>query len=557
MTHSMRSNGANGSGAPRALAPGAPRPIFERSPAEATLRAALQRDREGATAEAIAGFTAAVEMAEESGEDAVFAEALRRLAVVRHRSGDTAPARELCQRSFDIATRRLADARLGAEALNALASFDLEAGAIESAEETYRRALVLARDIAAVRVAIEQNLGILANIRGNYTDALAHYHRALEAAQGGDDQRSCAVIYHNLGMISADRHRWDEADSYFRQSRRIAEEVKDAHLRGLCLLNHAEVHVARGRMEQALRYAEGALTAFDELHAHLDKADAYKVIGVVFREVGRTALAEARLKTAVELAASTGGVLSEAEATRELAILSQSTGRNQDALRLLSASHKLFRRLDARADLVDVASKMDRLEATYLAVVREWGRSIESADTYTHGHCERVADYGAAVAGALGLDDGVVTTIRLGAYLHDLGKVRIPHEILNKPGRLTDVEFGVMKKHPEWGLELVADIEFPWDIKPIIRSHHEKYDGSGYPDGLVGDAIPLGAQVICVVDVYDALTTTRSYRAAMSKEEALGRMRESGHWWRPDVFAAFERAIGHPGADGQRQGAAA
>ena len=165
-------------------------------------------------------------------------------------------------------------------------------------------------------------------------------------------------------------------------------------------------------------------------------------------------------------------------------------------------------------------------------MVRDWGQSIESADSYTFGHCERVASYAVAVARELGSDEDQLTTIRLGAYLHDVGKVRVPHEILNKPGKLTDEEFEVIKKHPVWGVELLATVEFPWDIKPIIRWHHEKYDGTGYPDRLRGDEIPLSAQIICIVDVYDALTTTRSYRPAMSQAEALARMAESKQWWR-------------------------
>mgnify|MGYP000932947327 CR=1 FL=1 len=177
-------------------------------------------------------------------------------------------------------------------------------------------------------------------------------------------------------------------------------------------------------------------------------------------------------------------------------------------------------------------------------MVRDWGQSIESADSYTHGHCERVARYAEQVARALGLDAAAITTIRLGAYLHDLGKVKVPHEILNKPGKLTDEEFAIIKMHPVWGVELLEEVEFPWDLKPIIRWHHEKQDGSGYPDRLAGDAIPLGAAIIGIVDVYDALTTTRSYRGAMSHEEALARMSETSHWWRREIFEAFMRTVG-------------
>ena len=100
--------------------------------------------------------------------------------------------------------------------------------------------------------------------------------------------------------------------------------------------------------------------------------------------------------------------------------------------------------------------------------------------------------------------------------------------------------------HPVWGVELLADVDFPWDLKPIIRWHHEKLDGRGYPDALRGDTIPLNAQIICIVDVWDALTTTRSYRGAMPLERALGIMKESGHWWRPEIYQAFLRSV--PGA---------
>src|SRR5207249_2760035 len=249
------------------------------------------------------------------------------------------------------------------------------------------------------------------------------------------------------------------------------------------------------RYEDARRDAEAALAVFDQLGVGSAKADAYRVLGMIYRETGRPALAESRLKSAIELAVGAGSVLNEAEAARELAVLYQTMGRNQEALGLLNAAHRLFGRLDAHAHLVHVAGKMAGLEATYLAVVREWGQSLESADTYTFGHCERVAQLGVAVARALGMDGHAQTTVRLGAYLHDLGKVRVPHEILSKPGPLTRQEFEVVQMHPIWGIELLAKVEFPWDLKPVIRWHHERYDGTGYPDRLCGDG-GAGEQVI-------------------------------------------------------------
>jgi HD-GYP domain-containing protein (c-di-GMP phosphodiesterase class II) len=125
-----------------------------------------------------------------------------------------------------------------------------------------------------------------------------------------------------------------------------------------------------------------------------------------------------------------------------------------------------------------------------------------------------------------------------------VGKVRVPHEVLNKPGRLSDEEFELMKLHTVYGVELLAGVEFPWDLKPIIRWHHEKLDGTGYPDRLRGSEIPLAAQVIGIVDVFDALTTTRSYRVAMSRTAALAEMERCGGHWLPEVFAAFIASVG-------------
>jgi len=143
----------------------------------------------------------------------------------------------------------------------------------------------------------------------------------------------------------------------------------------------------------------------------------------------------------------------------------------------------------------------------------------------------------------MGMDEHAQTTVRVGAYLHDVGKVRVPHEILNKPDKLTAEEFEVVQRHPVWGIELLAAVEFPWDIKPIIRWHHERHDGSGYPDRLRGDEIPVSAQIVGIADVYDALTTTRPYRPALPLEHALAEMDRFRGWWSEAVRAAFRKSL--------------
>jgi putative nucleotidyltransferase with HDIG domain len=432
---------------------------------------------------------------------------------------------------------------LAAEALNTLGVMLLREGALVESEGRFREALALSGGSVELQARAEQNLGVLANIHGDLDEALSRYGRSLESYRSANDEHGCAIAYHNLGMVSTDLDNLDDADRYFGLSYEIATRAGDARLEALCLLNRAQVEIARQRFEEARRDAEASLVIFDLIGAREHKAAAYRLIGVVYRETGRLALAESRVRAAIDLAKSANAVLHEAEATRDLALVYQTMGRNQDALLLLNRSRSLFSQLDARRDLVNVAGKVQELEGTYLALVREWGQSIESSDSYTYGHCGRVADHAVAVAESLGLDTLAVTTIRLGAYLHDLGKVKVPHEVLNKAGPLTREEYEIVQMHPAWGIELLDGIEFPWDIKPIIRSHHEKYDGTGYPERLRGDDIPLGAQIVGIVDVYDALTTSRGYRAALSHTVAMSKIAEMQNAWSPAVVEAFLRTM--------------
>ncbi len=514
------------------------------TPPAAVLQQARERERAGSLPDAIERYGAAIAAAEQYGDPAVLAEALRRLAVVRHHRGEAEVARELCLRSYGVA-RQVGDDVRAAEALNTLGGMDLTKGSLDEARETFLRALELGGASQALRARAEQNLGIVANIQGQLNEAVARYERSLDAYRSCGDEHGCALAYHNLGMVSADRGRLDAADCYFQESRAFAERVGDVHLWALCLVNHAEVHVARQRFEDARQNAESALALFDQIgvRAGAAKADAYRVIGMVYRETGRPALGESRLRSAIDLARAAGSVLGEAEASRELALLHQTLGRNEEALRLLNAAYRLFRRLDARVDLVYVGGKMAELEGSYLALVREWGQSIESSDNYTYGHCARVAKHAVAMARALALDEHAETTILLGAYLHDLGKVRVPHEILRKRGPLTRVEVEVLQMHPIWGIELLATVDFPWDLKPIIRSHHERYDGTGYPDRLKGDEIPLGAQIVGILDAFDALTTTHAYQAALPVAEAIAQITRRRGWWSDRVFEAFLKVV--------------
>jgi putative two-component system response regulator len=161
------------------------------------------------------------------------------------------------------------------------------------------------------------------------------------------------------------------------------------------------------------------------------------------------------------------------------------------------------------------------------AVILSLGLTIEARDSYTHGHCERLATYATALGKRLGVGAADLVSLRRGGFLHDVGKVAVPDAVLLKPGRLTDEEFQLIQKHPVVGSNLCAELRLLADVQPIVRSHHERPDGSGYPDGLRGEDIPPLARIMSVVDVFDALTTARPYKQPFPRDEAFRILRES------------------------------
>ncbi len=204
---------------------------------------------------------------------------------------------------------------------------------------------------------------------------------------------------------------------------------------------------------------------------------------------------------------------------------------------------ELRTRLGALLRVRLLLSQLERAEA----VITTLALTIEARDPYTLGHCDRLSRYAVAVGEGLGLDPEMVRSLRLGGYLHDLGKIAVPDGILLKPGPLDPIEYERIRAHPGAGSDLVLGLRSMELVRPIMRHHHEKWDGSGYPDGLKGEAIPLGARIISVVDVFDALHTERPYKAALSRSEAVSTLiRETDlGYWDPRVVETFLEIFRH------------
>ncbi|MGE3550485.1 MAG: HD domain-containing phosphohydrolase [Geobacter sp.] len=181
--------------------------------------------------------------------------------------------------------------------------------------------------------------------------------------------------------------------------------------------------------------------------------------------------------------------------------------------------YDITRKMALEAALKDNLEKMNRVVDE---TVHALATAIEKRDRYTAGHQQQVAQLAHAIAVEMGgLDDDRIKGIRTAGMIHDIGKLYVPNEILSKPGRLTDLEFGLIKTHPQAGYEILQEIEFPWPIARVVQQHHERMDGSGYPAGLAGDEILLEARIVGVADVVEAMSSHRPYRPGKGEESAL------------------------------------
>lgn len=466
---------------------------------------------------------------------------LRWIARTLNAEGQREAAEEVLALSREVAIA-VADTAAVGHADNVQAAMCFQRGELDEADRLWHRALDAAEHGADARLAAMTagNLGVLANIRGDLEVALRHYRAALVNYRALGMARDVCLALNNLGMLHADLQQWEEAAARYDEGLGIARVLGDRETLLLLEGNLAELHVARGDLAAArasVARGERLLVGLpDEAGAELAR-----VAGIVAREAGDVAGALALLQRALAHARTSVNLLLQAETSRELAELFRRESRNAEMLQSLNLAHQLFGQLRARRDLADVDRRTARLEAEFIEVVRRWGSSIESKDRYTQGHCERVADFACALAARVGMDERSLFWFRIGALLHDVGKLLIPAEVLNKPGRLDDEEWALVRRHPEAGVELLAGIDFPWDVRPIVLSHHERWDGRGYPHGLAGEGIPLVARILTVADVYDALTSERSYKPAMSHADALAVMRrDAGTQFDPALLAAFE-----------------
>ena len=204
----------------------------------------------------------------------------------------------------------------------------------------------------------------------------------------------------------------------------------------------------------------------------------------------------------------------------------------------------LFTMANDAASAIENATLYHNLHESYLSIIRALVSALELKDSYTKGHSESVTRYAVALAKRLKLSSQEIVSIEVAAVLHDVGKIGVQESILNKPGKLNDEEWKEVKQHPKFSYKILKEVNFPWDIKPLIYAHHERYNGKGYPAGLKGGKIPLGARILAVADTFAAITSDRAYRKGLSKEVAIEELkRVAGTQLDPELVKVFVEMV--------------
>ena len=460
-------------------------------------------------------------------------------------AGETTTALDILEAALASATARGADADCASA--SALRSRVLWAnGDIGGAEGEATRARDWARRAGENREAAQclRTLGALAVARGSLDEGIALYESCLTELRALGQAFDLATTLISVAELYDDARRWDTSDAAFDEAVSVASALGEPAVVLDAELRHAELLARRGDVDRAQARCERALDTARRIRDPRAAAAAARTAAMIARERGDLASAEERLAAAEAALRDRDDAVLGAEIAAERAELYHRQDRHRETIIALNRAYRALSQLKGAAGVADVARRTRRLEAQFIDVVRRWGQSIEAKDLNTHGHCERVADLACAIAAHMGIAGPTVFWYRVGALLHDIGKLVIPAEVLNKPDRLTEDEWALVRRHPSAGAEMLAAVDFPWDVRPIVESHHECWDGSGYPHGLAGERIPLAARIVCVADVYDVLTSDRSFKRSLSHDEALDVMRRDvGRQFDPAVFRAFDEVV--------------
>jgi len=443
--------------------------------------------------------------------------------------------------------RRLGDKSGTCRSLRNLGVVYVELGDFEEAVNTLEEATEIAETVSEkiLQADLINNLGAILNMRGERQKALEHYQRSLDMYSSENEIRKTAYTMNNMAITYKETGQTSLAFEHFKRSFEIAKKIGDAPLVMIVQINLADIYLEIGDpmlAEEHCRQVSTCLLESQSRNGHL--VEVRKIEGKIASKLGNHEQAELLFNNALSVSDEIGAQYLGAEVLMERGILYHSMGRNFDALKDLESSYLTYSNLRAIGKREEAEKVIGSIEELYLDIFDSMAREVDQKDPYTKGHSDRVASLSLLLAREIGIRGNSLKSIVAGALLHDIGKLKIDDSVLKKPGRLTNKEFDQIKRHPQAGIELLEGKEFPWDVRPVILYHHERIDGSGYPEGLSGEEIPLSARIVCVADVFDALTSDRVYREAYDPSKALEIMQsEACRTFDPVLLERFKHLI--------------
>lgn len=499
-------------------------------------------ERSGNWDEALAQYEAALQKVTAQGDFPRASTLMRAVGRLHFERGNY----DLAAASFQNALTQAesgGDIAQTAASLNGLGVVEQFCGRVDAADAYYQQAGQLAQRVGDQRLSamVLQNLGALAALQGDFESALDHDQNALAIFRALGDDLSAARVLDNIGRLQTDSGQLGHAELSFRSALALAERCGDVGVRVRIQASRAGLALARADFGAAHESCNQAFQVYSRLGSESGLSEVYRLYGVLYRETQQSELATAHFMLSLRLAQACGDMLLEAEAERERATLEMQEGRHREALSALTNAKRLFENLRARRELMDVEQRLERVERMYLRVVEMLETEISiSFDAAAVDQYHRVSRLASRLGADAGFSAGDLHWLRIGAFLYDIGKRSVPKKVLNKRGPLTSSEWEIVQQHVLEGEQVARDLDAPWDLAPMVRHHHEHWDGTGYPDRLSGEDIPLAARVLCIVDAFTALTSARSFRKPMTEMQALAVMeKEAGKTFDPQLLQRF------------------
>ncbi|MCD6594512.1 tetratricopeptide repeat protein [bacterium] len=382
------------------------------------------------------------------------------------------------------------------------------------------------------------NIGSIYAESKNSQKALEYFDKIVDICDSTGNKTALAMTMIEIARVKIEQNKINEAIEFLEKSLAIGEETDAPNIIRINFEQLSKIYEKNNDFENSLKYFKKSIEAKDKIfQEETNKAIAEMEIKYETEkkehELEISNLKYVQLKQTNEELVETQKILQEYRDNLEQLVQKRSQ-------ELVETNKSLQKEVEERKRAeISLSQSYEKLRQTFDAIIKTMTKVVEFRDPYTAGHQERVSKLAVAIARQMGFDEHTIEGIRLAGMVHDIGKIYVPAEILTKPGKLSSVEFMLIKNHSSAGYEILKSIEFPWDIAQIVRQHHERLDGSGYPDNLKDDEILLESKIIAVADVVEAISSYRPYRPALGIDIALDEIeKNSGKLYDKDIVDA-------------------